>query len=384
MACIRSVLVLLALCAFPLQVMADDEPASTAVEPALTSDPDLAAALEPIRERRKVPGIVAGIVRGNRLALVAAVGSRKAGSDVPITVNDSLHIGSCTKAMTATLLAKLVEQSRLRFDSTIGEVFGDLQKQLHPGFQNVTLEQLLTHRAGLPANTDWRDLGNGSLIEQRTLVLKRVLEKPPVHPAGTKFLYSNVGYVIAGHMAEEVMGKPWEELMREMLFTPLQMPSAGFGPPGMQDQIDQPWGHQLVLGKQVPHQADNAAALGPAGTVHCTLVDWGRFASLHLAGAQGDSTFLSPETIRTLQTAPPGEPRYAGGWLVEERDWAGGKALTHAGSNTMWFATVWIAPARNYAVLAVTNQGGEAGTRACDEAIEVLIKRATNEGAATP
>lgn len=381
---LRSALLVPVLTAFLLGIAPAQEPGSQGAEPTFTSDADLASALEPIRARRKVPGIVAGIVRGDRLAVVAAVGIRKVGDDTPITVNDKLHLGSCTKAMTATLLAKLIEQSRLRFDSTIGEVFGDLHKELHPGFQNVTLEQLLTHRAGLPANTDWRDLGNGSLIEQRAQVLKRVLVKPPVHPPGTKHLYSNVGYVIAGHMAEEVTGRLWEDLMKEMLFTPLDMPSAGFGPPGTKDQIDQPWGHQLVLGKQVPYQADNAAALGPAGTVHCTLADWGRFASLHLAGAQGDSTFLSPETIRTLQTAAPGEPRYAGGWLVTERDWAGGRALTHAGSNTMWFATVWIAPARNHVFLAVTNQGGDAGAKACDDVIEVLIKRAASSPAPPP
>jgi CubicO group peptidase (beta-lactamase class C family) len=351
------------------------EPASKGTEPALVSDPDLTALLEPIRAHRNVPGLVAGIVRDNRLDVIAAAGVRKAGSDNPITVADELHIGSCTKAMTATLLARLIDESRLKFESTIGEIFSDVKHELHPDFHAVTLEQLLTHRAGLPANTDWRGLGNGTHVEQRSAVLKRILSQPPVHPPGTKFLYSNVGYVIAGHMAEEITGKPWEELMRELLFTPLEMPSAGFGPPGMKNEIDQPWGHDLLLGRHVPLQKDNAAVLGPAGTVHCTLADWGKFAALHLEGARGGSRLLKAETFRRLHTAPDGDPRYACGWIISERDWAGGKVLTHAGSNTMWLATVWIAPERNCALLAVANQGGEAGTKACDDAIGVLIQR---------
>ena len=61
-------------------------------------------------------------------------------------------------------------------------------------------------------------------------------------------------------------------------------------------------------------------------------------------------------------------------WIVTDRPWAGGRALTHSGSNTMWYCTVWIAPARDFAVLVTTNQGGDEAAKACDEASWALIQ----------
>ncbi len=63
------------------------------------------------------------------------------------------------------------------------------------------------------------------------------------------------------------------------------------------------------------------------------------------------------------------------GWAAAQRGWAGGTALTHAGSNTMNFAVVWMAPKRNFAVLVATNQGGDVAPQACDEAAGMLIRR---------
>ncbi len=71
---------------------------------------------------------------------------------------------------------------------------------------------------------------------------------------------------------------------------------------------------------------------------------------------------------------------YALGWMVVDRDWAKGTALTHGGSNTMWFAIVWLAPNRKAAFLAATNYGS--GFAACDEAIGGLIAELDQRNAA--
>jgi CubicO group peptidase (beta-lactamase class C family) len=171
-------------------------------------------------------------------------------------------------------------------------------------------------------------------------------------------------------MAEQVTGKSWEDLMREELFQPLGMDTAGFGPPGTKDEIDQPWGH-TADGK--PTQFDNPPALGPAGTVHCNLPDWAKFASLHLRGARGAGAFLAPETFGKLHTPIPDNEDYAFGWGAVKPPWADGVALTHSGSNSMWLATIWIAPQRNFATLVAVNQGGPAAAQAGDEASRALI-----------
>ena len=73
-----------------------------------------------------------------------------------------------------------------------------------------------------------------------------------------------------------------------------------------------------------------------------------------------------------LRTARPKET-YAYGWGSANRPWGGGRVLTHSGSNTMWYCTIWLAPERGFGVLAVTNLGGDAAAQACDKTCAALI-----------
>ncbi len=348
-----------------------DEPAP------LQNDDRVSQVLAPVRDEHHLPGLIGAVLIGHRLAAIGAVGIRKIGSPEPLRFTDQVHIGSCTKAMTATMIGMLVEEGKLSWGSTIGEVFPDLKESVHPDYRTATLSHLLTHRAGLPHDVPWWRLPGRTTTEQRLSIVRTCLSEPPHHRPGTTYEYSNVGYALAGLMAEVVADRSWEELMKERLFAPLEMSSAGFGPPGRPGAVDQPWGHRAARGQVRPVQWDNAPSLGPAGTVHCTIPDWARFAALHMAAARGRPRLLKAGTFRALHTPPPGGFDYAGGWLVAQRTWAGGRALTHNGSNTYWFATVWIAPALNLAFFSVTNQGDKVAETANDEAIVALI-RASN------
>ena len=338
----------------------------------LKADERINRGLSEVRDRHKLPGMIGAVLRGETLAAIGAVGARKLGSDEPMLITDRVHLGSDTKAMTATLLGMLVEEEKLSWSSTILDVFPERAQRLHSEFQKVTLLRLLTHRAGLAANGPYWDLKGQTTTDKRLDLLGRMMKDAPQSRPGSTFLYSNVGYMIAGLMAEQVGGASWEELMRERLFVPLGMTSAGFGPPGTPGKLDQPWGHDQ---KGAPRQGDNPPALGPAGTVHCSIPDWARFAALHLRRGRGKARLLKASTFRVLHTPPDGGD-YACGWIVLDRAWAGGKALTHSGSNTMWYCTAWLAPARDFAVLVATNQGGESAAKACNEACESLIRRA--------
>ncbi len=174
-------------------------------------------------------------------------------------------------------------------------------------------------------------------------------------------------------MAETVTGVPWEMLMQKRLFEPLEMASAGFGSPARPGMVDQPWGHRASGQDIRPTLEDNAPSMGPAGTVHCSVPDWAKFAALHLAGERGRARLLKPSTFRTLHTPPPGFD-YAGGWMVGDRSWANGRVLTHNGSNRSWFATIWLAPVRDFAILVATNQGDQSAQAACDEAVAALVR----------
>jgi CubicO group peptidase (beta-lactamase class C family) len=197
-----------------------------------------------------------------------------------------------------------------------------------------------------------------------------VTSKAPEATPGSKYIYSNAGYAIAGHMAEKATGKSWEALMREKIFRPLGMTSAGFGAPGARAKNDQPRGHKADGTPVEPGPgADNPVAIGPAGIVHCSIGDWAKFAAANLPSAK--TKLVKPETLKKLHTPAAGQPKYAMGWIIAEgQPWAGGPALAHDGSNTMWYAVAWLAPAKDLAFVVACNQ---ANAKACNDAVLALI-----------
>jgi CubicO group peptidase (beta-lactamase class C family) len=339
---------------------------------------DLSLILEPIVRQHDVPGMVAAVVKGDNVVAIGAAGVRRRGGDEKIRITDQFHLGSCTKSMTATLCAMLVEEGKLSWETTISDVFPELKETMRPAWRNVTLRQLLNHCGGMPEDLDqdglWEKLwAQRDPAPARQMLLIGVLSHEPAAKPGTKFIYSNAGYAVVGHMAEQVMHKPWEQLVRERLFKPLKMTSAGFGAPGKAGAVIEPWGHK-ERGEPIEPgpDADNPVAIGPAGTVHCSIEDWAKYIALHLRGDEGDAKLLKTDTFRVLHTPPKGAD-YAMGWGVAERQWAGGTALTHAGSNTMWYAVTWLAPCRNFAVVICCNQGGDEAAKACDDAAAKLV-----------
>ena len=274
----------LLLAALPLnagQSAPASRPAPAATAPA-QPPADLSALLQPLLAKHKLPGMVAALVEGDRVVAIGAVGVRKIGSPDPFTVDDQVHLGSDTKAMTALLIGQLIEQKTLAFDTPMAEIFPELAAGMNPAMAKVTVGQLLNHTGGLPHDLNWLTLGGASLKEQRLAAVKTALAAAPLSPPGTKDGYSNAGYVLLGAILEKKTGLAWEELIAERIFKPLHMTSAGFGPPGTPGKIDQPWGHAMRLKILLPMQFDNPQVMRPAGGVHCSIDDWAHFVSLML------------------------------------------------------------------------------------------------------
>ena len=338
---------------------------------------DLRTELEPIRVKYQLPAMSAAVVTSHGVTAIGVTGVRKYGEDVRVTVNDQFHLGSDTKAMTATLLAMFVEEGKLRWDTALAAALPDLAGKMDPAYRSVTIEQMLAHRAGFTADSwpkgksifDLRNLP-GAPREQRNAYLAMILAEPPAYPPGSKFEYSNRSYIVAGAIAERVADDSWEHLMQTRLFDPLGMSTCGFGAMGTPGRLDQPRQHTKFQSIEPGPLSDNPPLLGPAGTVHCSVGDWAKFIQAHL----GRKPLLKPATYEKLHSAPMGG-EYGFGWMIVKREWAGDKpALMHAGSNTMNFALVWIAPAKDFAALVMTNSGKDEAFKACDEAASLRIK----------
>jgi CubicO group peptidase (beta-lactamase class C family) len=339
--------------------------------------------LDAIRQKHGVPALAGAAMREGQLVMVAATGVRQFGDSHMVTTQDLWHIGSCTKSMTGTLAGVMHDEGKVRWDMKIAEVLPELKEASRNGWESVTIEQLLSNRGGAPEKPPaqaWMAAyaATGSPVKQRLSFARGWLSGIPEATPGTKFIYSNQGVALAGAMLERLGGKPYEELLKEKVFKPLGITSAGFGAPGSPRTIDQPRGHQgkpsAFTPKPPGKDADNPEAITPAGRVHLSISDLARYASWHARGPLQDTKLMSDETFRHLHTNPPGSD-YAMGWAIGERSWAGGRVLNHNGTNTMWYAVVWVAPEKQAAYVAATNCGGEAAAKAVDDVVSSMIGR---------
>lgn len=329
---------------------------------------ELAKIIQRARDRADMPAIGAAIVHPDGTVTTAVFGARELRKPDVVRLDDPWHLGSCGKAMSATVIAMLVEEGALDWETTLAAALPDMAESMHESYKSVTLEQLLTGRGGVPANFPkplWDELMafTGTVQAARELLARGVLSQPPQAPPGTEYVYSNPAWVVAGLMAERAAGRSFETLMREKLFDRLGMKSAAFGAPGDGGPLPtEPRGHTAARIPVEPGpMADNPPALSPTGTVHCSLEDWGKFIAFQLRGAAGTDGTLKRETWAKLLNPPEPPPAqdYAMGWVVLAREWAGGVALTHDGSNTMWHSRAWVAPRKGFAVLVTTNIGGD-------------------------
>lgn len=319
------------------------------------------------------PGMGVLVASSEGILESCVVGERAVGSDDPVVIGDQWHWGSTGKAMTATLVARLVESAVIHWDNTIGEILMPVVPDIHPKYKTLTFRHLLSHTGGLVEGLgdseyaqfvgtfDGRDLR-----ADRLLYVALTLDEPPRFKAGERTEYTNVGYVVAAAMLETVTGDSWEELIRTELFSPLGISSAGFGPPGSIDTLDAPRGHRLqedgkTLTPLAGPKADNVPVIGPGGSIHMSLGDYSRFLVDHLRGARGlTPTLLSLNSYEILHTPPfgyeptePGEPvrGYAMGWVIKDN------LLYHSGSNTIWLAFTMMWPDDDLVVVVVANEG---------------------------
>lgn len=358
---------------------------------------DLEAYLNGVREEYGLPALAAAVVESGEILAAAATGTRIMGKDIPVTIDDRFHLGSNTKAMTATLAGMLVEEGKLRWDSTIGAILGNDVPEMTDSLAAATLEQLLSHSSGIPGDNEEilklyfnLDAFDFDVPELRLRMLEQWKGQELHVPKGSPFQYSNLGYVIAGAMIEKVTGMSWEQLIYERLFSPLGMKTAGFGPQATYGFVDAPVGHQVQPdGTVTPIKwggaADVPQSIGPAGNAHMSILDYAKWAGWNAARGTQSPALVSPETLQYIQSEhvrtptrkdpPPGTPSTGGyglGWGIVQFDWASRPLLTHNGSNSMNLAKIVVDTERKLAVVVTTNFPGDIADAATAKVMQHL------------
>lgn len=359
-------------------------PSAVTAQTALAGE-DVSLALEAVRADTGVPGLAALAFQDGEVALWGAAGVRVAGTDAALSIHDPLHLGSCAKAMTASLAARLIEQGVLDWDTTLAAALPELAKAADAGYHDVTLEELLQHRGGIAerARPEIQALHGklgeleGEPADVRLRILAHVLASPPRPLPASGFDYSNFGYMTAGAMLGARTGRPWEELIVAELFRPMGLASGGVGSPAG-DGV--PVGHRRTDDggwEPLPPGPGGALAdaLGPAGLVHMALPDWAAFVADHLAGERGEDGFLTAETYQRLHRAPD-RSGYAAGWGLGNHTWSWGegRVLTHNGSDSTWLSVVFAMPEWDLVVVTATNAADTPGQLATDRAKTLLLE----------
>lgn len=359
------------------------------------SDP----ALGHLRSTYVLPCLAAANNRNGSLSL-AVTGARKYGAEAPAIPADQFHLGSLTKAMTATIVAQVIKEGFLTWDTTLDEALPELSDIMDVSHQYTTLRMLTSHRSGLSLDWTahakdlyfWWSLYYMSAYEGRWATVRRGLARPRAHDLET-FTYDNTNFNIAGAIIERMMNSTWEDMLQERIFQPLEMTNYSLGPNDEEsdNSVDNPWPHTIVkspIYRPVPlsyvsrRYRDNLPALNAAGRVHCPIASYAKFLQAHLNGARGRdiSLGLSAKDFEILHTPYRDSdemPYTPGAWkrydmLGSEGDYT----LAHTGSNTynMALAKLVTGGKRDKLYMAMTNVAGELADEGVQETVKQMVE----------
>ena len=202
------------------------------VRPAFAQEAAMLAEIDRTMESYRldghIPGMVWGIVKDGRLIHVKGAGMQDIVTKRPVTADTLFRIASMTKAFTALSILKLRDDGRLALDAPVEAHVPELRGWKYPTDDSpkIRVRELLTHTAGFVTDDPWGDRQTPLPEEDFTHLLRDGV--PFTRPPATAMEYSNLGYALLGRIIANVSGKPYNDFVRELLFTPLVMTSTGY------------------------------------------------------------------------------------------------------------------------------------------------------------
>lgn len=183
--------------------------------------------LQEFYDASKFPGAVVGVAFADGSSASVAVGYANRDAKTPMRGSDLLHAGSVGKTFFAALALQLVAEKRLGLDDRIIKYLGrEAWFPRLPGGEAITVRMLLKHTSGLPpfGNEFMQELARFPSRGRSPLDgVKSILDAKPLHPAGTKFSYSDVNYLLLGLVVESVTGRKAYDEIRRRLLKPLNL-----------------------------------------------------------------------------------------------------------------------------------------------------------------
>jgi CubicO group peptidase (beta-lactamase class C family) len=293
----------------------------------------------------RTPGLAVAVVKDGRVVFAHGYGVREVGKSAPVDTHTLFAIGSTTKAMTAALVAMLVDEKKLEWDAPVTRYLPWFQLKDPSATRELMVRDLLTHRAGL-GNADYLWYGQNNSTDE---ILRRVRLIDPAYPIRSSFIYQNIMYAAAGAVIEAASGHPWAEMLKTRILDPLGMtetiPTAATLP--SKTNVASP--HDIVNGQVTVIENASVDPVAAAGAVWSNVNDMAKWMQFLLDGgcvggskgkrlvsAQSFAELFTPHTIAPFDMYPttritkPHWMTYGFGWF--QQDYRGQAVDFHTGS----------------------------------------------------
>lgn len=309
-------------------------------------------------DQKKLPGCVVLIGRQGKVAYLKAFGAKQLQPTIePMTTDTLFDLASLTKPIaTATCVMRLIEEGKVRLRDP---VFQHL-----PGFEqgdkkDITVEHLLLHQGGLIADNPLSDFS-----ESREKAIEKLIAINKTQPPGTKFIYSDVGFMLLGELVAKVSGRPLDAYAKETIFDPLSMSETMYLPTESLKLRAAPT--EMRDGKWMQGDVHDPRAFALGGVaghagLFSTAEDLALYANMMLqlgAGPQGK--ILGEATVRKMTTRHPVSSGYRGlgwdmqtGYSANKGETMSASAFGHGGFTG---TGIWIDPQLDLFVIFLSNR----------------------------
>ncbi|TVS13380.1 MAG: serine hydrolase [Wenzhouxiangella sp.] len=323
----------------------------------------LAETIEAGRERFGIPGMAVGVVHDDAVIHLAGYGRLHQDRDRAVDPDTLFGVASITKAMTAAVLASLVDAGELGWDDRVVDHLPWFRLKDPCVTREVRIRDLLSHQVGVGRMT-------GNRLQfmpqaSREAVIRQMRYHRPEAPFRSRYVYSNVMYSVAGEVAAAITGQTWEELVHERLFSPLNMNRSNTSITEFAaGDTNIAYPHQEIDGELVTIERRNFDNVAPAASVNASvqdMVQWlrlqlgepGVYAGQRLFSEEVMAQMHSPQVV--LDRSDRTEPvrAYGLGWSMNH--YQGFQLLQHGGATDGFNTLLVMVPELDLGIVVVTN-----------------------------
>jgi len=318
--------------------------------------------IESLLQDYKAVGISVAIVQNNEVIYSKGFGYRDLDNKLPVNENTAFHIGSMTKAFTGALLGVLESENQLSLEDKPALYVPNFQFYNEKMDNLVTIGDLLSHRSGIGNH------GSSIILFPEYDKLKTVQRLKYLKPEGeikNSYIYSNIGYTLAGTILEQVTQQSWDKNVKEKLFEPLQMNSSYTTEEEMMESENYSKGYALYEDEVISVPYENYYSYAPAGAIKSSVKDLSNWMLTWLNNGVFNGNQAIPEQyvrdatrLQNMKDDLYEKDAYLWGegfgWRL--RAWNGIYRVRHGG-NTMGFTSLMdIYPFEEIGVVVLTNQ----------------------------